>query len=632
MKNNWFVNRSLIEKVLWLWFIVWILTMTWVISVFGEFWRANVPNPFTAIEFSWEDEEFKYGYGYEDEEFKYGYGYGSQGWGYGYGYGYGLVELDNNARYAGYYVWWDYTVSDASDLVSVSKVQWVSDTEASKITMTNNTTISSQVDNRISVFLRDRTEITSVDSDWNEINFNPSALAVSGVDSINDINTDGENKGAVNFGMSGHTLHFSKAVKIDIPVDNVDDGVDINVQRNEGGNYNNSLATNETDCTAWEPDNNKWNEVTVDNEKATIYTCSASDFVAYVPEDDDDTTNGSRWWGGWGWTPICGEHQMVCEKHMWDYIWQRVDGVRCRHSQLGQFCDPEDVDEEDEHIDEEDTTPEEITTIKEEASKQDVQLNLENVQLRVPEFDSEQVQATVESLNQQIIAELEKRRVSGPDLEKFIQNYNEFLAAVKIIQDKQPSEEIYDSARRNIQTIVSTLNDYKSITPSSELVDEEFENALSFLKRYGLTRYSNVDEFRPFDNLQRQEAASFFAGFGREVIWLTSNWNNCNFTDLEWADHTLTPQIQSACQMWIMWTQITEFRPFDNISRAETFTVLVRSITGETLDETVDPWWDQYFEVAQALGLTKEDNTWNQDRDITRYEAALIIYRSWLNL
>lgn len=44
-------------------------------------------------------------------------------------------------------------------------------------------------------------------------------------------------------------------------------------------------------------------------------------------------------------------------------------------------------------------------------------------------------------------------------------------------------------------------------------------------------------------------------------------------------------------------------------------------------DETVTPWWTNYFTKAQQLGLITDTSTATFDKPITRYEMSTLMYR-----
>jgi hypothetical protein len=48
---------------------------------------------------------------------------------------------------------------------------------------------------------------------------------------------------------------------------------------------------------------------------------------------------------------------------------------------------------------------------------------------------------------------------------------------------------------------------------------------------------------------------------------------------------------------------------------------------GKNLDETTNPRWKNYFEKAQELGIVSPADLITFENPITRYEAALFLYR-----
>ena len=158
--------------------------------------------------------------------------------------------------------------------------------------------------------------------------------------------------------------------------------------------------------------------------------------------------------------------------------------------------------------------------------------------------------------------------------------------------------------------------------------DPEFDQALNWMHESGLTQYNTVDSFRPFDNLTREQAAHFFANFAETTLGMEADSSvEVNLNDLDEADHTLVDSIEAAYRMGIMRGSEGEFRPTDQVTRAEFLTVAVRALDGDR-DETATPWWTEYFETARELGLTQETDVNAQDRSILRYEAGLMLSRA----
>ncbi|MBS8121764.1 S-layer homology domain-containing protein [Candidatus Vampirococcus lugosii] len=610
--NKGFIYKGIVEKIFATGLILIALYITGAVSVFGEFWRAIPGNPFVALNDG------------TDGEFKYGYGYGALGWGNGYGYGYGY------GNDAGYYIG-NKEFLDASNLGSVSIVEGGDITNTAKITMKADVVIST---GNIKVTLPEGLEIT--DSDGNS--FDATSIATDVLNELSVGLDSNENKeGALKFGVSGIKLNFSKPVKIEIPVPGINtNSIKVKVKHANSTAYSTSALTNSAsvNCTNGTPDSNASDNANISNEIATIYTCSASEFVAYTTSSRGGGGGGAIWETPDGNNNQDDGNEEIDQNEDDDQENDSDENVDGNDGETGGNSGNVDgntnIDGNDGETDISDETKQEIDSV--ETNSESMTVNQTDIIIEIPVFQNANTQSVIDSLNSVIIKEILERKISGKDLENLVNNYNKFLSVVKLIKEGNADSIIKQAGKRYLSNITSILYSYEKIITSYELQDEEFELALAFLKRYGLTKYNSVDEFRPFDELTRQESAKFFAGFGGEVLGLESTNNNCSFNDISNADYTLVPKILSVCAMGIMKGFENEFSPFDNITRAESFTVLVRAILGEKLDENVNPRWDNYFKIAQELNLTIENNTWEQDRSITRYEMSLIIYRAWLKL
>ncbi|MBS8121522.1 alpha-2-macroglobulin [Candidatus Vampirococcus lugosii] len=176
----------------------------------------------------------------------------------------------------------------------------------------------------------------------------------------------------------------------------------------------------------------------------------------------------------------------------------------------------------------------------------------------------------------------------------------------------------------NLNNITNTV---KASYLNNTFQDSEFDEALDWMHNSKLTKYNKSNEFRPIDSLTREQAASFFDGFASTIGKDGQDNLDCDFDDLDDADETLIDNIQNVCKLGIMKGSGNKFYPKKSINRAEFFTVVVRTLDSFK-NEGLDPWWKEYFETAQDLGLTNEDNVYAQDRNILRYEAGLILYRA----
>lgn len=158
--------------------------------------------------------------------------------------------------------------------------------------------------------------------------------------------------------------------------------------------------------------------------------------------------------------------------------------------------------------------------------------------------------------------------------------------------------------------------------------DPEFDSALEWMYSNGMTQYSTQEDFMPFNTLTREQAAKFYSEFAESELGLERDADaECDFEDLDESDPSLTNSIVKACEMGLIKGDGNEFLPKQEFTRAQAFTVLVRATVGDQ-SEDVNPWWANYFDVAQEEGYTVETDVYDQDRATQRYEVALMIYRA----
>ena len=164
-----------------------------------------------------------------------------------------------------------------------------------------------------------------------------------------------------------------------------------------------------------------------------------------------------------------------------------------------------------------------------------------------------------------------------------------------------------------------------------ELLDwEEFDKALYWMFMNGLTKYDTAEDFRPYDNLTREESAKMIGqlysqlGFSKEDKWF-----NCSFVDTNMFDPTLAEHIYNVCRRWIFrWNDKTQqYMPHDNLTKWQLLAVLLRIFEWKMSDESGQPWWIEYYVKAMTLWLTNETNLSKFDKPVTRREASLLIFR-----
>ena len=159
---------------------------------------------------------------------------------------------------------------------------------------------------------------------------------------------------------------------------------------------------------------------------------------------------------------------------------------------------------------------------------------------------------------------------------------------------------------------------------------DEFDRALYRMYKNWLTKYDNADEFRPYDNLTREESAKMIWQLYSQ-LWFSKEdkWFNCSFVDTNMFDPTLAEHIYNVCRRWIFrWNDKTQqYMPHDNLTKGQLLAVLLRIFEWKMSDESGQPWWIEYYVKAISLWLTNETNLAKFDKPVTRREASLLIFR-----
>ena len=179
----------------------------------------------------------------------------------------------------------------------------------------------------------------------------------------------------------------------------------------------------------------------------------------------------------------------------------------------------------------------------------------------------------------------------------------------------------------------TTANTWRVLGDNVEaelLTWDEFDRALYRMYKNWLTKYDNSDEFRPYDNLTREESAKMI-GQLYSVLWFPKEDKgfNCSFVDTNMFDPTLAEHIYNVCRWWIFrWNDKTQqYMPHDNLTKGQLLAVLLRIFEWKMSNESGQPRWIEYYVKAITLSLTNETNLAKFDQPVSRREASLLIFR-----
>jgi hypothetical protein len=157
----------------------------------------------------------------------------------------------------------------------------------------------------------------------------------------------------------------------------------------------------------------------------------------------------------------------------------------------------------------------------------------------------------------------------------------------------------------------------------------EFEQALAWMHANGLTRYDNLQSYRPNDGLIREEAAKIIGEAYRKFWYPTTTRNeNCSFTDASLFDPTLVTNIQDVCKWGMFQWSNGRFLPKEPMTKWQALAVIIRMLEGKKSEETGTFWRDIYHKKWLTIWITNDIVWGNFASAITREEIALFIWRA----
>ncbi len=162
------------------------------------------------------------------------------------------------------------------------------------------------------------------------------------------------------------------------------------------------------------------------------------------------------------------------------------------------------------------------------------------------------------------------------------------------------------------------------------LTDQEYLDAVLRMYESNITKYNNWADFSPHQLVLREHAAKFLTEFKVNMMFASINVaeNDCDFKDLIQWDQSLTNSILNACYLGIFYWNKDRFYPTQPLTKAEAIVALVRTIDGKQVESNNAIWREYYTQRANEIWLSKETEASSQDRVMSRYEMALLLYRA----
>lgn len=160
------------------------------------------------------------------------------------------------------------------------------------------------------------------------------------------------------------------------------------------------------------------------------------------------------------------------------------------------------------------------------------------------------------------------------------------------------------------------------------------EKAYDLAWNNGITTMDSLTTFAPDRAITRQEAAKMFVTMAEKLYGkaYASFPDTCN---IPYKDETifwshLKSFVYSACALGLMKWDKGHFNPNGNITRGQALAVIIRTVVGRQ-DETTNPRWKSYVDVAKESQLITFTDLKNFDGAITRAELIEWIYTVYRN-
>ena len=119
----------------------------------------------------------------------------------------------------------------------------------------------------------------------------------------------------------------------------------------------------------------------------------------------------------------------------------------------------------------------------------------------------------------------------------------------------------------------------------------ELQQAYNWAYENKITTMSSIERANMNWNITREEMAKMISNYAINILWRTPDTTKtCLFLDSN-INPDLVESVTKSCQLWLMGQWVASFRPKDNVSRAEFWTVLSRALWWNK-----NEGWDTYYE------------------------------------
>ena len=157
---------------------------------------------------------------------------------------------------------------------------------------------------------------------------------------------------------------------------------------------------------------------------------------------------------------------------------------------------------------------------------------------------------------------------------------------------------------------------------------DELHLAYTWAFNNWITTQNTIDKANVEWEITRIELSKMISNYVIKVLKKYPDTSKiCNFSDItENLDNQYDNWVTKSCQLWLMWQWITNFRPYDKVSRAEFWTILSRVLYWEKYN-----WWNPYYKKhLNQLNIVwiMKNITNSESRKEIRWYVMLTLMRS----
>ena len=157
---------------------------------------------------------------------------------------------------------------------------------------------------------------------------------------------------------------------------------------------------------------------------------------------------------------------------------------------------------------------------------------------------------------------------------------------------------------------------------------QELQDAYEWAHSVSVTTKPTIDSANMMWNITRAEMAKMISNYAKNILNKTTDVSaKCEFNDTLSVKWDLATAIIDACQLWLMWQWITEFRPNDPVTRAEFWTVLSRTLWWDK-----NEWWSTYYQnhlkALQSKWIMNNISS-PTDKEVRWYVMLMLMRASW---